>query len=301
MLGMFVPTILSGSVMGAIVGKLVSKVMFEYGSASEARLMTHCALIGAVALLGGILRSSVSLCVIIMEGTGQTELLLPVVCTTIAARVVGSFLNEGLYDTSLHLKGVPFLAEDNPAAEDNRVVAKIMSKDLQTIAMYPADEDVQQILQSSRHHGFPVVDVDGHLRGLIHRRMLALALREGNVATEGSGNRDSNRSSPSWRPHGDQRSLQGLLLEEDGSDADDDADADDDCSLRAGPDAHSARSIDLTAIMQLGPFVCFENCTVGRAYRMFTTLGLRHLPVVNAEGVALGMITRRDFIGSGAD
>jgi chloride channel 7 len=56
-----------------------------------------------------LLRSTVSLCVIIMEGTGQTELLLPIIVTSVCARTVGNYFNIGLYELAMEMKGVPFL------------------------------------------------------------------------------------------------------------------------------------------------------------------------------------------------
>ena len=41
---------------------------------------------GAVALLGGIQRSSLSLVVIILEGTGAVQQLLPIILTTVVAK-----------------------------------------------------------------------------------------------------------------------------------------------------------------------------------------------------------------------
>ena len=108
--GVFLPTILSGSCMGAIFGKIVVAAMeVEVGSSTEERILRHCALAGCVALLGGLLRSTVSLCVIIMEGTGQTELLLPIIVTSVCARTVGNAINIGLYELAMEMKGVPFL------------------------------------------------------------------------------------------------------------------------------------------------------------------------------------------------
>ena len=108
--GVFLPTILSGSCMGAIFGKIVVAAMdVEPGSDVEERILRHCALGGCVALLGGLLRSTVSLCVIIMEGTGQTELLLPIIVTSVCARTVGNYFNIGLYELAMEMKGVPFL------------------------------------------------------------------------------------------------------------------------------------------------------------------------------------------------
>ena len=62
------------------------------------------ALIGAVALLGGIQRSSVSLVVIILEGTGEVQFVLPIILTTVCARCVGNLLNEGVYEMAMEQK-----------------------------------------------------------------------------------------------------------------------------------------------------------------------------------------------------
>ena len=48
---------------------------------------SHLALLGAVALLAGIQRSTVSLVVIVLEGTGNTSLLIPIIVTTVVANV----------------------------------------------------------------------------------------------------------------------------------------------------------------------------------------------------------------------
>lgn len=69
--GMFVPSIVCGSLGGALLGKamLATPFLVNYLNESNSSIMNHMALVGAVALLGGIQRSTVSLCVIIMEGS----------------------------------------------------------------------------------------------------------------------------------------------------------------------------------------------------------------------------------------
>jgi hypothetical protein len=73
-----------------------------------------CVCLRQVGLLGGIQRSSVSLVVIIVEGTGKVDYLLPIIFTTVCAKWVGDKLNDGIYHTMHHVKGIPFL-ENEPA------------------------------------------------------------------------------------------------------------------------------------------------------------------------------------------
>eukprot|EP01051_Picozoa_sp_SAG22_P008789 SAG22_NODE_691_length_7888_cov_6.740788_9_plen_55_part_00 len=46
-------------------------------------------------------RSSLSLVVIILEGTGAVKQLLPIILTTVVAKWVGDIFNLGLYQTAL--------------------------------------------------------------------------------------------------------------------------------------------------------------------------------------------------------
>lgn len=66
------PTVLAGSALGGYVGIIFKQTTLE---SIEPPLF---ALLGATALLAGIQRNTVSLCVILMEGTGQTKVWCPI-------------------------------------------------------------------------------------------------------------------------------------------------------------------------------------------------------------------------------
>jgi len=67
------PTLLTGSMYGGWAGIMIQK--FFISEVNPA----HIALIGATALLAGIQRTTVSLCVIMMEATGQVKVRIHII------------------------------------------------------------------------------------------------------------------------------------------------------------------------------------------------------------------------------
>jgi H+/Cl- antiporter ClcA len=65
--GLFMPTLLTGSSFGGFAGIMIQRYYLE------TIVPAHMALLGAAAMLGGVQRTTVSLCVILMEATGQTK------------------------------------------------------------------------------------------------------------------------------------------------------------------------------------------------------------------------------------
>lgn len=181
--GIFMPTIVIGTAFGALFGQLVkyslclarpdmddltvsgTTVKCDWSDSGGSTVSTlnwipHAgpyALLGAVALLGGVQRSSLSLVVIMVEGTGKIDYLLPIILTTVCAKWVGDKLNDGFYHTALHIKGIPFLDNEgvrglqNLSAKDMMSPNPIIMRDVSTVA------DVIDIMEGCQHDGFPVV------------------------------------------------------------------------------------------------------------------------------------------------
>ena len=105
--GLFVPSLLSGAVLGRLVGNLANKLYPELAFANT------YALIGAAAVLGGMARMTISLTVILLECTGNEEFVLPLMLTLMTARITGGFFNDDLYHIHIHFKkGVSFLESE---------------------------------------------------------------------------------------------------------------------------------------------------------------------------------------------
>jgi CBS domain-containing protein len=53
--------------------------------------------------------------------------------------------------------------------------------------------------------------------------------------------------------------------------------------------------VDIAAAMNKGAFTVTQNCPLSKAYGLFTSMGLRHLPVLGPDGKVIGLLTRSNF------
>jgi len=60
------------------------------------------------------------------------------------------------------------------------------------------------------------------------------------------------------------------------------------------PEEDRGRSVNVASVMNLAPHAVAPNTPLGRTYRLFTNMGLRHLTVVE-RGRVVGMVTRKDL------
>lgn len=132
------------------------------------------ALIGAAAFLGGVVRMTVSLTVILIESTDEIEYGLPLLVTLMVAKWVGDLFNEGLYDIHIEVKEVPLLGWDSPEKVDRYVLlrsgvnysiyiydrlnaADVMNPDLKYIYPISRVSSIERLLRVTAHNAFLVV------------------------------------------------------------------------------------------------------------------------------------------------
>ena len=72
------------------------------------------ALMGAASFLGGVVRMTISLTVILIESTNEITYGLPIMVTLMVAKWTGDIFNEGLYDIHIELRKIPLLEWESP-------------------------------------------------------------------------------------------------------------------------------------------------------------------------------------------
>jgi chloride channel 7 len=181
--GLFIPTLLTGAAWGRLISVGLYRVIPD-------AVLIHpgkYAMIGAAAQLGGVVRMTISLTVIIMETTGNISFALPLIITLIAAKWTGDFFNEGIYDTHIQLSGVPLLPWEPPPLVHNIYASEVMSHPVVTLKCVENVGHIVELLKLTTYNGFPVVDPPltdqsevttyGRIRGLVLRSQLIVILK----------------------------------------------------------------------------------------------------------------------------
>ncbi|XP_022069279.1 H(+)/Cl(-) exchange transporter 7 isoform X1 [Acanthochromis polyacanthus] len=283
--GVFIPSLLIGAAWGRLFGILLAST--SSGGAQHSNAIWadpgKYALIGAAAQLGGIVRMTLSLTVIMVEATGNVTYGLPIMLVLMTAKIVGDYFEEGLYDIHIKLQSVPFLHWEAPATSHWLTAREVMSSPVTCLNRIEKVGTIVDILSntSTNHNGFPVVvqvlesDEPAKLCGLILRSQLIVLLKH-KVFVELARSRLTRRklqlkdfrdAYPRFPP------IQSIHVSQDERE----------CMM------------DLTEFMNPTPYTVPQETSLPRVFKLFRALGLRHLVVADDENRVVGLVTRKDL------
>lgn len=279
--GQFVPGIMIGSTYGRLVGMFVVKYYMKL-NVDEGTY----ALLGAASFLGGSMRMTVSLCVIMVEITNNLKLLPLIMLVLLISKAVGDFFNEGLYEEQARLKGIPLL-ESRPKQFMRNMIAQEACKS-QTVISFPRVAKVSEILyvlRSNKHNGFPVVSHGRNGEEIVIGLMLRshlLVLLQSKVDFQNSpfpcdpkGVTSRHTFSDFVKPISSKGvTIDGIHLTED----------------------EKEMYIDLAPFINPCPYIVPEDMSLTKVYNLFRQLGLRHIFVVPRPSHVIGLITRKDLL-----
>lgn len=274
------PSLLSGAAFGRLVGQLVQEpfglVFDDNGSTSNPGFY---ALIGATAMLAGMARITLSLAVILMEASGVVDFALPIFVTTLFSKWTGDMFNLGIYDVHIELKHVPLL-EAKPSKELFNLTAKnVMTQNVTTFKEVESVRDIFHVLGSCRHHGFAVVKDDLFFTGLIKKETLLQVLWRGKAYDVFQHPSTDLRDPAPFVPFNVERTQRSIP----------------DIVKTLEPEDYD-KLVDLRPYVNEGCYRVNEDTVLSRVYKLFRSMGLRHLPVVTRTGRLRGLITRKDLI-----
>uniref|UniRef100_A0A2K5LN37 Chloride channel protein n=1 Tax=Cercocebus atys TaxID=9531 RepID=A0A2K5LN37_CERAT len=367
--GLFVPSLLCG----AAFGRLVANVLKSYIGLGHIYSGTF-ALIGAAAFLGGVVRMTISLTVILIESTNEITYGLPIMVTLMVAKWTGDFFNKGIYDIHVGLRGVPLLEWETEVEMDKLRASDIMEPNLTYVYPHTRIQSLVSILRTTVHHAFPVVTENrGNEKEFMKGNQLIsnnIKFKKSSILTRAGEQRKRSQSMKSY-PSSELRNMcdEHIASEEQAEKEDllqqmlerrytpypnlyPDQSPSEDWTMEERfrpltfhglilrsqlvtllvrgvcysesqssasqprlsyaemaedypryPDIHDLdltllnprMIVDVTPYMNPSPFTVSPNTHVSQVFNLFRTMGLRHLPVVNAVGEIVGIVTRHNL------
>ncbi|XP_025423930.1 H(+)/Cl(-) exchange transporter 7-like isoform X2 [Sipha flava] len=276
--GIFIPCLATGAAWGRLIGIGVQCIFPNVD-------VGKYALIGAASQLGGVVRMTISLTIILIEATGDITFGLPLMICLLTAKWIGDYFTESIYDIHIQLSGIPLMAWDPPPLSSNIFATEVMAH---PVAVFKSKETVGKIVDTLKkytYNGFPVVDdifsVDseigdnksnGRLRGLILRSQL-IVLLQNKVFNEVPSAWDYVSLTTFRQDYPRYSDIDGIEI----------------------LDSERNYTVDLLRFMNPSPYVVQHMASLPRIFRLFRAMGLRHIVVVNDSNEVVGIVTRKDL------
>ncbi|KAG6474668.1 hypothetical protein ZIOFF_068606 [Zingiber officinale] len=278
--GLFVPVILTGATYGRVIGMLMgSNTSLDHGL---------FAVLGAASFLGGTMRMTVSVCVIILELTNNLLLLPLVMLVLLISKSVADSFNPNIYDLILKLKGLPYLEDHVEPYMRQLTVSDVVAGPLRTFNSVEKVGSIVHILKTTGHHAFPVIDEPPFssppvLYGLILRGHLLSLLRK-------------KYFQPTCSLAGSNHASKKFVADDFAKRGSGKQDSIDNIELTA---EEMEMFIDLHPFINTSPYTVVETMSLAKALLLFREVGLRHLLIVPKSAnraPVVGILTRHDFM-----
>ncbi|KAF9596629.1 hypothetical protein IFM89_012752 [Coptis chinensis] len=277
--GLFVPVIVAGASYGRYVGLLLG----SYTNLNHGLF----AVLGSASLLGGSMRMTVSLCVILLELTNNLLLLPLMMLVLLVSKTVADTFNGNIYDIIMKMKGFPYLKSHVEPYMRQLAVCDVVKGPLEFFNGIEKVRNIVHILQTTGHNGFPVIDehpvLDAPvLYGLVLRDHLTVLLRQKAflptpVITGVYASKQFTANDFSKRSSGKGDRIEDIEVSEE----------------------EMEMFIDLHPFTNTSPYTVVETMSLAKALTLFRESGLRHLlviPKISCRSPVVGILTRHDFM-----
>jgi len=313
--GLFVPMLLMGACIGRFWGLVALRIANRVGMTEEALQSEQWAwidpgvfaMVGAGAFMAGVSRLTLSLAVIVMEMTNEVHFMLPLLIAIMVAKWVSDALEHALYHSLLEFKNVPFLPSEpfgGPTLEMLSVADVMATGPVVCVQERESLLALTDILRKTKFHAFPVTrptpqgDV---FVGMITRDHLTMVLCHAALVHSGH----CPPGLMSYDQLEGKADVQGVTRTTESTE-------ELELAVLAGSPLPRAKhtepadvvvdtlpaslDLDLTAYVNRSGVSVSRYFNAMRAFRMFRSLGLRHLPVVDEYNRVCGIITRAQLL-----
>ncbi|MBN2488645.1 MAG: chloride channel protein [Methanosarcinaceae archaeon] len=161
--GSIVPSLFTGAMLGGAFGTVVHTVLPNVTSEPGAY-----ALVGMGAVFTGTARAPLTAILILFELTRDYNLILPLMFACVISNVVSSSLHpQSIFTEGLKRRGFTIRKGHEVDIMESMFVRDVMERDVQTISEDESTGTLVSLIQTSRHAGFPVLDAEKRLIGIV--------------------------------------------------------------------------------------------------------------------------------------
>lgn len=169
--GTLAPVLLISGSFGALVGQATLALFPDSGLSAGA-----FALVAMAATFGASTRATLTAIVFVFELTRDFDAVLPLILASVLADLVGVwFLPNTLMTEKLHRRGLRVQTDMQADVMSATRVREMMSTSPVIIDVHASVTDAIEVMETSGHTAFPVVDETNDLRGILSRSDLMRA------------------------------------------------------------------------------------------------------------------------------
>lgn len=171
--GVFAPSLFIGAALGGAFGVAVNLLFPGIAAPYPAY-----ALVGMAAVFSAASRATFTSILMLFELTGDYNIILPLMFACVVADVVAWHLyRDTIYTKKLQRRGIHVDHDLEVNRLRTRLIRDAMITDIMTVPPSMTLRHVRRLILESGHHGFPVVDDDNHLIGIVTGQDVNHAIR----------------------------------------------------------------------------------------------------------------------------
>jgi chloride channel protein, CIC family len=161
--GVFAPSLFIGATLGSTFGSLLHLIFPGIAVSTGAY-----ALVGMAAVFAGAAHAPISAILILFEMTGDYKIMLPLMIACVISTLLVKWMsNDSIYTLKLTRRGIDILKLKNEDILESIKVSEAMFRKVITINESATVSDAEFLIKSTSHRGFPVLDCNGRLCGII--------------------------------------------------------------------------------------------------------------------------------------
>jgi len=161
--GVFAPSLFIGAVLGGALGHC-----FERCFPGISGPVGSYALVGMAAVFAAAARAPLTAMLIVFEMSNDYQLILPLMLASVTASSLAQFLfPESIYTIKLSKRGIRFVQGRDMDIMQAVTVREVMNPEPVTVRVTTPVTELYRLFQQTHFLGFPVLDEEGRLWGMV--------------------------------------------------------------------------------------------------------------------------------------